>query len=166
MSRSPEYIHYLKTPLSPQVIQTIFNSNGVTYEKTKLFGDFIKSFMLRTFNTYLDGVDSKIYTQKQQQINHFNWCWNQTVIDFGNEGIIFHDDEKIKNYLMGVMLKSFYTFEDKSLSGVQVKRALNLWVRLFQYNGGKSQVDVDTFLELYRLFDNSLKGKMIKRLDL
>jgi len=166
MSRSPEFINYVKTPLAPQVIQTVFNSKGVTYEKTKLFGDLINTFMLRTVNTYLGAIESNIFTKTQQRNNHFRWCWNQTILDFNKEGIIFYDDNKVREYFKEVTTKSFYTFTDKSKSGAPVLHALNLWYKLFTYDGIKSQMDVDGFLDIYGLFDEALKGKSGKRLDL
>jgi hypothetical protein len=166
MSKRPEDVSLIRSPLSSQVIQTVMNSNGVTYEKNKLFGDFIKSFMLLTYNTFLEGVDSKLYTPYQQQLNHFNWCWNQTMMDFANEGVRFNDDNRIRGRIREIMLKTFYIFEDKSIGGTQTKRALSIWLKLFHYDGAKSQSDLDTFLEIYQLFNDSLKGKVRKGVDL
>lgn len=163
---SPEFINYVKTPLTPQVVQTVFNSNGVTYEKTKLFGDFIKSLMVRIFTTYIESSENKLYTIKEQQANHFTWCWRRTVSDFNNEGVIFHNDSLVRDYFRDVVFKSFYTFEDKSPNSKLVKHSMNLWFRLFQYDGVKTQMDVDGFLDIYALFNDSLRGKVGKRLDL
>jgi len=165
MSRNAEFIRYVKTPLSEDTIQMLFDSHGVTYEKAKLFGDFVKSFLMRSFTTYLDGVDSKIYSVKEQQSNHFTWVWNETVTDFNKENIIFYSDIKVRSYFRIVMSDSFYTFEDKSLDGADVNSMYSLWSSLFEYKGRKTRMDVDGFIELYDLFDEALKGKLGKRLD-
>jgi len=165
MSRNAEFIRYVKTPLSEESIQMLLDSHGVTYEKAKLFGDFVKSFLMRSFTTYLDGVESKIYSTKEQQNNHFLWAWNTTITDFNKENIIFFDDIKVRAYFRAVMFDSFYTFEDKSLDGFDVNNMYKLWYTLFDYKGRKTRMDVDGFTELYDLFNEALKGKLGKRLD-
>ena len=143
----------------------LLDSHGVTYEKTRLFGDFIKSFLMRSFDTYLDGVESKKFSLKEQQANHFTWAWNETVTDFNRENVIFYDDIKVRKYFRAVMNDSFYSFEDKSIDGATVNKMYRLWATLFDYNGSKTRMDVDGFLEIYDLFDKALKGKLGKRLD-
>jgi len=54
------------------------------------------------------------------------------------------------------MLEVFYSSEKKQADFTD-KTSLKLWFDIFDYNKLKTNSDMDTFIEIYKIFDNSLK---------
>jgi len=159
MSKSFEFFKYIKTPLSEGSIMMLYQNNGVLYEKTRLFGDVVLSFFAHAFDTYMgDDIKSEKFTLAEQRFNHFNWCWNKTMEDFSKEGIHFHNDTELREYFSSFMFEVYYTAPDKSLNSPIVLRINDLWGKLFDYKGVKTHSDVDSFLEIYGLFNGALKS--------
>jgi len=155
-----DFIRYMRSPLSEATIDMLYNSNNIMYEKVMLFGDFMKSFIDLTIKTYMgDNI-----TDSTQKINHFQWCWDTTKNNFKKENIIFYDTLELENYVLEIMVELFYLSPDKELYGENSIRLMALWDNVFSFDVIKTQSDMDTFLELYKLFDKALENK--KTIDL
>ena len=153
LKKEYEFLDYINTPLTRESIKLIYNSNNIVYERVELYSDFIQSLMDLMFTTYL-GDDR---TDEDQQLNHFEWCWNKTIDNFKKEGIDFKRNVLGKNYFSNFMIDEFYLVSDKNK---QLNRKLTkLWLYIFDYRIVKVRLDVDTFISLYRMFDKSLKNQ-------
>lgn len=160
MSKSFEFFKYIKTPLSDSSIMMLYQSNGILYEKSRLFGDIVLTFFENAFNSYLgDDIDSSVYTLTEQRKNHFNWAWSKTMEDFGNEGITFNNDKQLREYFSSFMFDVYYPSPEKGIDSNVVKKIRELWGKLFDYKGMKTHSDVDCFIEVYQMFDEELKNK-------
>ena len=102
------------------------------------------------FDTYM-GDD---VTGIEEQINHFDWCWNKNLENFNKEGICFKG-EKLYDYFLAFMTEVFYPIENKPI-GYTDKTSVKLWSDIFNYNRYKTNSDMDTFLEIYKIFEKSL----------
>lgn len=125
------------------------------YEKVVLYGDFVNSFIDLVLTTYL-GDD---VTTELQQLYHFNWCWRKTIANFKEEGIDLGTLEHARAYFMDFMIEFYYNAVDKSEESNAVTKTSSLWYQLFDYMGEKTRADIDGFLEVYKLFDKSVKDK-------
>ena len=145
---------YITTPLSDDSIAILYSTNNVKFDRVNLYLDFILSLLHITFDTYL-GDD---ITNKNDQIKHFDWCWNKNIDNFKNESIVFGDYSDLKNYFKEFMLEVFYDLDSKENNPYVHNNIINLWAHIFNYNGIKSRADVDSFIEIYNIFDKSLKN--------
>jgi len=143
-----KFLSYLNTPLSKESIAMIYDANNIQFDKCELYGDFVSSLLVLVFDTYL-GDD---ITSAGEQIKHFKWCWDKNVDNFKLEGINIESDN-LYEYFLEYMLEVFY-FSDK----MNQNDNLRLWNDLFNYSKNRTQSDMDTFVEVYKLFEKSLKN--------
>lgn len=146
------FLDYINTPMSKESIIIIYGANNIKYEKCELYNDFVQSLLMLTFDTYM-GDD---VTNIDDQENHFKWCWDTNITNFITEGITFQNI-KLYNYFLEFMLEVFYTSTDKSIFENSGKNVLLLWDDIFDYNKGKTNADIDTLIEIYKIFEKSLK---------
>ena len=145
------FLAYIHQPMSWEAIQMIYTKNNIIFQKCELFNDFVKSLLLKVFETYM-GDD---VTQINEQINHFNWCWNKTLEDFEGEGFLFRNNN-LYNYFLEFSFEVFYSNKDKTKKDFELG-ILNIWNDLFNYNKIKTNSDVDALVEIYSLMDISIK---------
>jgi hypothetical protein len=93
-------------------------------------------------------------TNLEHQIMHFKWCWNKNIANFKEEGIEFKGND-LYYYFLEFMLEVFYTSPDKNFN--DNKGILKIWYYVFDYTKGKSNSDMDTLIEIYQIFEDSLK---------
>ena len=105
------------------------------------------------FDTYLGDV----ITTEKQQIEHFNWCWNKNISNFKEEGIEFKSITELQNYFKEFMVEVFYAIEDKDDKPYINENLISLWEYIFDYKKPKSRSDIDSFIEIYNIFEKSLK---------
>jgi hypothetical protein len=95
-------------------------------------------------------------TNQNEQLNHFNWCWNKTLENFKGEGFLFHN-KNLYNYFLEFCFEVFYSNKDKGKPEFE-NGVLNIWNDIFNYNKIKTNSDVDALVEIYSLMDNTLKN--------
>jgi len=147
-----DFLKYINSPLNGETINNIYEINGVEYELTTIFHDYIISLTKLIFKTYL-GDD---LTSKSDRKGHFNWCWNKTINVFNKENINIGNDSDLYTYFIEFMFDVFYSVSDKS--DVLENNIIKLWTYMFNFNISKTKSDIDTFIEIYNLFKKSLKN--------
>jgi hypothetical protein len=147
-----QFMNYISTPLSDDTITILYSSNNVKFDRVELYFDFIISLLYLVFDTYM-GDD---ITPKADQIKHFNWCWDKNISNFKNEDIIFENNDDLKSYFSEFTLEIFYNLGIKEDTNIH-QNIIKLWAHIFNYKGVKSRADIDSFIEIYNIFDKSLK---------
>jgi hypothetical protein len=147
-------MNYISTPLTDDSITILYTANNVKFDRVRLYLDFILSFLHLSFDTYL-GDD--IMTLNDQ-INHFNWCWDKNLENFKKENINFENNLELRNYFKEFMIEIYYSLEGKENNKNITENITTLWKHIFNYKGVKSRADVDSFIDIYNIFDKSLKN--------
>lgn len=154
-------MNYIKTPLSEESLNLLLSSNNIDYDKTQLFSDFVQSLLTIVFDTYL-GDEVTITTK--DKIKHFNWCWEHNINKFKLEGIYFEDTDESFNYFIEFIMETFYTnnskYDDKGLT-ITIRA---IWLTVFLYSKLKTRHDVDNFIQVYKILDDSLKKGVKKHI--
>lgn len=146
------FLAYINNPMSRESINILYTAHNIQFEKCELFSDFVQSLLRLIFDTYMgDEV-----TSVEQQVKHFNWCWNKNVDNFLNEDLLFQSD-RLYTYFLEFMLEVFYTSPDKEQTSFDHKKILKIWYYIFDYNREKTNSDIDTLIEIYKIFESSLK---------
>ena len=151
-NKTLELLSYINTPMSKESILLLYTTHNIKYEKCELFSDFVQSLILMIFDTYM-GDD---ITNETERKNHFKWCWDKNIENFKKEGIGIADS-KLYKYFLEFMLEVYYPISKKSENEKAHANILKLWVYIFDYNNNKSKSDMDTFIEVYKLLDNSIQ---------
>lgn len=146
------FLAYINNPMSKESVSVLFAANNIKFEKCELYSDFVQSLLMRIFDTYLgDEV-----TDYDAQFNHFQWCWGKTVDDFAMEGINI-ENPKLYNYFLEFTLEVFYSYKEKKPFDYTDKGILRIWSDIFDFTKTKTNSDVDTLIEIYTIFEKSLK---------
>jgi len=148
-----DFLSYIKNNLSEHTLIMLYDANKVRFDKCQIYSDFVCSLLLIVFDTYMGDE----YTDKEQRISHFNWCWDKNISNFKEEGIIFKSIVELKDYFKEFLIEVYYNIEDKESKPYISENLISLWEYLFDYKKPKSQSDVDSFIEIYNIFEKSLK---------
>lgn len=145
------FLAYIHQPMSWEAIQMIYTKNNVIYQKCGLYNDFIKSLLITVFDTYMGDE----ITDSDEQLNHFNWCWDKTLNNFKDEGFLFQN-KNLYSYFLEFCFEVFYSNKDKSKIAFE-SGILKIWDDLFNYSKIKTNSDVDALVEIYSLMEITLK---------
>ena len=137
--------------MSKESISLIYDANNVKYDKCQLYGDFVMSLIKLIYSTYL-GDD---VTDEEDRKKHFEWCWKKNVSNFEKEGI-YIDSYKLSEYFFEFMFLVFYLDDDKDNEKIK-EMDYKLWTEVFDCNKLKTNSEVDAFIEIYNLFEKSVK---------
>jgi hypothetical protein len=150
-NKTAELLNYINKPMNRETISVIYANNKIKKDKCEIFNDFIQSLLKLIFDTYM-GDD---ITDKFEQKNHFKWCWDKNVQNFAEKNIIIGDEASYK-YFIEFAFDVYYPTTRKDNPQLTSK-LLNIWGFIFNTANVKSKSDVDTFIEVYKLLDASLK---------
>lgn len=152
-SKKHNFLDYINNPMSKEGIAVLYGANNIKFERCELYSDFVQSLLRLAFDTYM-GDD---VTCIDEQINHFKWCWEKNKSNFYSEGILF-ESPKLYTYFLEFMLEVYYNTIDKHECIQMDKNVLKIWYNIFDYNRSKTNSDMDTLIEIYKLMESSLKS--------
>lgn len=145
------FLAYINKPMSKESIMMVYDANNVKFERCELYNDFIQSLLRILFETYMgDEITDSI-----DKLKHFNWCWVKNINNFKSEGILF-ENEKLYEYFLEYSIQVFYSSE-KKYADYTDKDSLKFWSELFDYRKNKTNSEMDTFIEIYKIFEKSQK---------
>jgi hypothetical protein len=151
IDKTHELLSYINSPLSRDSIDVIYAGHNIVFERSDLYKDFVLSMVTLVFDTYMgDDITSRI-----DRLKHFDWCWNKTIENFKLEGIVFEPTNELYDYFINFMVEIFYS-EDKDGEDNIPMEIVRLWRYTFNYNVIKTRADLDTYLEVYKMFEKSL----------
>ena len=150
-NKTLELLNYINTPMGKENIVLLYNANNIKYEKCELFNDYVQSLIILIFDTYMGDE----FTDADDQRNHFKWCWNKNSDNFKKEGLKI-GDARTYNYFMEFMFEVYYPVQKKTENTTLTFNILKLWSYIFDYNNIKTKSDIDTLIEIYKLFESSL----------
>ena len=145
------FLGYINNPITKEDMMLFYKENDIKYEKCELYSDFALSLIMTIFDTYM-GDD---VTSLDDQFKHFEWAWQKTIINFVEEGLDF-ESNLLYEYFLEFMLEVYYPITNKDELNID-KKISKLWVDLFDYHRIKTNSDVDALIEIYQIFEKSLK---------
>jgi hypothetical protein len=147
---SSQFANYIMNPLSYEQMKLLYSANNIKYDKVSLYYDFIISLNRLVDKTYLG--DNYISTNEEIK-GHFDWCFDKTIENFKKEKINFDDNDELRSYFFFYYDQLYYKDQERSLEKID-----NLPKFSFDYYKLKSMSDIDILVELYRLFEKTLKN--------
>jgi hypothetical protein len=149
-----EFFKYITTPLTIEEMTMLYKAYNIQYDKCCLFYDFISSLNFYIVDTFL-GDD--VINEDEDKKNHYNWCFNKVLTDFKEEGIHFTYNDDLNYYFYNFYFELFYNDLEKENP---LEKLNKLPKYSFDYRKIKTRSDLDVLIELYKLFDKSLKNKI------
>jgi hypothetical protein len=145
------FLGYINNPITKEDMMLFYKENNIKYEKCELYSDFALSLIMTIFDTYMgDEV-----TNLDDQFKHFEWAWQKTILNFVEEGLDF-ETNLLYEYFLEFMLEVYYPIINKKEIGID-KKICKLWINIFDYHKIKTNSDIDALIEIYVIFEKSLK---------
>lgn len=127
-----------------------YRTHNIIREKSELYCDFLLSLLSVIDETYLG---SDVIVTDNDMINHFNWCYNKVILDFEQEKIYFTSKDEQYDYLWLFFYKAYYTCKTENKTTI-----LSEYFKvLFSFNRIKTTQELESFTDLYKIFDQNLK---------
>jgi hypothetical protein len=147
------FFNWMTKPLPKDEIIIWFNIHNMTYEKIELYGDFFKSLNYIIMDTYLgdNTSETKIFLSNEDNLSHFEWCWNKIIENFKKENIIIKSDGDHKDYFQSFFIDTFYNQKESNLKK-SISKFLN---EIFEVGMTYSKSDLDLLTELYKLIEKN-----------
>jgi len=145
------FLGYINNPITKEDMLLFYKENDIKYEKCELYSDFALSLIMTIFDTYM-GDD---VTSLDDQFKHFEWSWQKTILNFVEEGLDF-EGNLLYEYFLEFMLEVYYPITNKNEIDID-KKISKLWIDIFDYHRTKTNSDVDALIEIYQIFEKSLK---------
>jgi len=147
------FFNWMTKPLPKDEIIIWFNIHNMTYEKIDLYGDFFKSLNQIIMDTYLgdNTSETKISLSNEDNLSHFEWCWNKVIKNFKRENIIIKSDGDHKEYFQSFFIDTFYNQTESNLKK-SISKFLN---EIFEVGITDSKSDLDLLTELYKLIEKN-----------
>jgi len=149
-NKHKNFLAYINKPMSKESIMMVYDANNVKFERCELYNDFIQSLLRILFETYMGDE----ITDSVDKLKHFNWCWDKNINNFKNEGFLF-ENQKLYEYFLEYSIQVFYSVE-KNID-YSDKNSLIFWNELFDYSKNKTNSEIDTFIEIYKIIEKAQK---------
>jgi hypothetical protein len=128
--------------------------NNIIKERVELYRDFVINLIHYIHSTYF----GKEYIKTEEDIKgHYNWAFNKVISDFENEEIFFGDTNELRQYFFDYFIVRFYSVEKIPSQ----KTFIGFWDEIFNLDNIKEKAIFSSMVDIYKLFDNSLKNKNI-----
>lgn len=127
-----------------------YRAHNIIREKSELYYDFLSSILDLIDETYLG---SDVLVSDNDIINHYYWCFNKTINNFDQEGIHFINKSNQYEYLWLLLYRGYY----KSVMERKHEILSEYFKELFTFNKVKTPVELESFIEIYKMFDQNLK---------
>jgi hypothetical protein len=145
------FLGYINNPITKEDMMLFYKKNDIKYEKCELYSDFALSLIMTIFDTYM-GDD---VTSLDDQFKHFEWAWKKTILNFVEEGLDF-EGKYLYEYFLEFTLEVYYPITNKKELNID-KKISKLWLDIFDYHKIKTNSDIDVLIEIYQIFEKSLK---------
>lgn len=127
-----------------------YKSHNIIREKSELYYDFLLSLLNIIDESYLG---SDIIVTESNMMEHFEWCFNKVVSNFSQERIYFDLNSEYYDYLWFFFYKAYY----KSNTEEKYKILSDYFKLIFDFNKIKTPIELESFTDLYKIFDKNLK---------
>lgn len=149
--KSIDFIEYISKPMEERDILLLLKINGFTIERANLLLDFVQSITQKIVRTYLG--DTLMTTEDKRK--HFDWCWKSVLKDFSKENIFFNKKGSLYDYFLSFFNEIFYLEQEKEEKKFQ--KTLYFIINSFNYKRLKTKSEIDSFLDLYKIFNKSFE---------
>jgi hypothetical protein len=151
------FFNYISKPVSAEDVNLWFVSNNMIPEKMELYSDLAHSLNLLIVQTYLGETDvpneTKIKLTEKDNQNHFEWCWDKTITNFGQENINFDKRGGHFDYFESFFDETFY-----NQNNYNVKTSIGkFFTDLFNDEKVFTKSDLDMVTTIYKVLDKHIK---------
>lgn len=150
------FFNYVTKNLDPEEVDIWFRVNNIIPEKMELYYDLSFSLFFLIKTTYLgsseDGKETKVEMTQEDNVKHFDWCWNKILDNFHKENIMFEKQGEHRDYFFSLFQEIYYN-QQKDI----VRNSIDVFFNdLFNREKPFTQVDLDLIYNIYKTLDKNL----------
>ena len=150
------FFNYITKNLDPEEVDIWFRVNNIIPEKMDLYYDLSFSLFFLIKSTYLGdsekGSETNVEMTQEDNIKHFEWCWNKILDNFKKESISFESEGEHKDYFFSLFQEIYYN-QNKEV----VRNSIDVFFNdLFNRDKPFTQVDLDLIYNIYKTLDKNL----------
>lgn len=150
MENKESYLEFITSESYKNQIDVWHKTYNISWEKTELFYDFLKSLYDLIDKSYLG---SDVMFDEPSQRSHFIWCWNKTIENFEKEKILFKTNGSHYDYFWNFFLEAYYYPQMDN----RIIKISEYFYKLFDFKHKKTRSELDILTEVYKLLDQNLK---------
>jgi len=152
-----DFINWISKAVDDDDLKIWFSANNIAYERSELYKDFCVSLVDLINETYFgdneEKFESNIQMSDEDNLKHFDWCWNKTIENFEKENIKFIKEGNHKLYFKSFLGDVFYNQTNQT-----VKQSISHFLSdIFSREKGFTKSDLDLFTEIYKLLDSNIE---------
>ena len=141
--------------MSPEDVDIWFRVNNIIPEKMDLYYDFSFSLYYLILDTYLGDEKSnetKVTITDEDNVKHFEWCWDKTIDNFKKEEIIFNRKGEHYDYFLSFFVEIFYNQKEN-----KIKDSIGKFFNdLFDRKKPFTKSDLDMVSSIYKSLDKNM----------
>jgi len=149
------FFNYIAKPMDPDDVDIWFRVNNIIPEKMDLYYDFSFSLYYLILDTYLGddkNTETKIILSEEDNLKHFEWCWNKTIENFQKEEIIFNKKGEHYDYFLSFFTDIFYNQKEN-----KIKSSIGTFFGdLFDRKKPFTKSDLDMISTIYKSLDKNM----------
>ena len=141
--------------MSPEDVDIWFRVNNIIPEKMDLYYDFSFSLYYLILDTYLGDEKSnetKVTITDEDNVKHFEWCWDKTIDNFKKEEITFNRKGEHYDYFLSFFVEIFYNQKEN-----KIKDSIGKFFNdLFDRKKPFTKSDLDMVSSIYKSLDKNM----------
>ncbi len=141
--------------MDPDDVDIWFRVNNIIPEKMDLYYDFSFSLYYLILDTYLGddkNSETKIVLSDEDNLKHFEWCWNKTIENFQKEEITFNKKGDHYDYFLSFFTDIFYNQKES-----KIKSSIGTFFNdLFDRKKPFTKSDLDMISSIYKSLDKNM----------
>jgi len=149
------FFNYIAKPMSPEDVDIWFRVNNIIPEKMDLYYDFSFSLYYLILDTYLGDEKSnetKVTITDEDNVKHFEWCWDKTIDNFKKEEITFNRKGEHYDYFLSFFVEIFYNQKEN-----KIKDSIGKFFNdLFDRKKPFTKSDLDMVSSIYKSLDKNM----------
>lgn len=126
-------------------------------DRIEIYKDFTLNLLYCIYDYYLD---KETLFLDQDIKNHFMFCYNKICDEFLKEDVNFKNNNKLINYFYVYYYHHFYKIDEN----VEKEFFIDFWNIIFNVNKHKNKNMLRILIELYKIFDESIKIKKLENI--
>jgi hypothetical protein len=149
------FFNYIAKPMDSEDVDLWFRVNNIIPEKMDLYYDFSFSLYYLILDTYLGddkNGETQIILSEEDNLKHFEWCWNKTVENFRKEEISFNKRGDHYDYFLSFFSEIFYNQKEN-----RIKSSIGTFFNdLFDRKKPFTKSDLDMISSIYKSLDKNM----------
>ena len=137
------FFNYISKSVTEEEYELWFQSNNIIVERLQVFQDFIISLVFMINDTYLgdkpESKETNIILSNDDNINHFNWCWEKIIKNSAKENVLIEVNGEHKDFIQDFIFEIFYTQK----SNMVKDSVLKFFMDVFYLEGTTTKSDLD-----------------------